>query len=456
MNTRLLSLIFIAGLIFISSAEVLACSCAFGGGAPCEEFWRADAVFAGTVVGGSRITVKEGEFKHEMRLVRLTVDQPIRGMQATEVDVLTGLGGGDCGYGFKIGQRYLVYAYRDEKDRRLSTSICSRTRLLSEADDDFAFFRSMPTSNANGLVFGVVGKRNYDWKEGEKWYKPVADAELTIEGDGRHYQAQSDSDGNWRVENVVPGKYVIKLKLPPGLIRNSLVKDEGATIVENEVEVAAHGCAQSEFYLEADTRVRGRVLDANGNPVAKIQLNMRTAGNDKRYSVGFLYAVTDDDGYFEFKIVPPRDYWLGYHILNTPLQEGFPYVRTYLPGVPTRALATVVTVKEGQSLSGLTLQMPAPLSQRTVNGLVVWPDGKPAPGASVYVSLAEEGDSSAFSSTTTDQEGRFTLKLYEGLPLKVSAYVKGAGSKYSQTEFIEIPMAVDRPLRLVLPPLPRE
>lgn len=456
MKPRLLSLVFIALLTFICSAEVLACSCAFGGGAPCQEFWRVDAVFAGTVVGSRHITVSEGEFKHEMRLVRLTVDQPLRGMTATDVEVLTGLGGGDCGYGFKIGQRYLVYAYREEKDHRLSTSICSRTRLLSEAVDDFAFIRSMPTSNANGMVFGAVGKRNYEWKEGENWYKPVANAELTIEGEGRQYQAQSGSDGNFRVANVVPGKYVVKLKLPPGLIRNSLLKDEGATVVEDEIEVAAHGCAEAGFYLEADTRVRGRVLDVNGNPVAKMQLNMRSTGKDKGYSGGFLYAVTDEDGYFEFKIVPPSEYWLGYHLLSTPLQEGFPYIRTYLPGVPTRALATVVTVKEGQSLSGLTLQMPAPFSQRIVNGLVVWPDGQPAKGASVYVSFSEDGDPSAFTSTTTDEQGRFTVKLYEGLQYKASAYLKGTGQKFSQTEFIEIPMSMDQPLRLVLPPMPRD
>jgi hypothetical protein len=119
---------------------------------------------------------------------------------------LRGWGGGDCGYAFKLGQRYLVYAYREEGDKRLSTSICTRTRLIKEADDDFAFFRTLPTSNANGLVFGIVGKRNHEWKEGENWYKPVPDAELTIEGEGRQYQAQSNSDGKFRVENVVPGK----------------------------------------------------------------------------------------------------------------------------------------------------------------------------------------------------------------------------------------------------------
>lgn len=450
---RLFSLIFSVGLTLVFSGGALGCSCAFGGGAPCQEFWRADAVFAGTVVASGTIKVEEAGYKFDKRLVHFTVDQPIRGMRTAEVDVVTGWGGGDCGYGFKIGQRYLVYAYRDEKDRRLSTSICSRTRLLSEADDDFAFIRSMPTSNANGSIFGIIGKRNHEWKEGEQWYKPVADAELTIEGEGRQYQAQSNSEGNFRVENVVPGKYLVKLKLPPGLIRNALVKDEGATIVEDEVEVAAHGCAEAGFYLESDTRVRGRVLDVKGNPVAKMQLNMR--GGTKENLNNFLYATTDEAGYFEFKIVPPGDYWLGYHLSSAPPQEGQPYPRTYLPGVPTKALATVITVKEGQLLSGLTLQLPAPLLQGTVDGLVVWSDGQPVKGASIYVSLNEDGDLTSLPSVMSDENGRFTLKLYEGLQYKVSAYWKGAGDKSAQTEYIEIPLALERPLRLVLPQMPR-
>ena len=139
MKPRFLFMFLIAGLMLLSSANVLACTCGSGGGAPCQEFWRADAVFAGTVVGSGKINVGEGELKQEMRLVRLTVDQPIRGMQSAEVEVITGWGGGDCGYAFKLGQRYLVYAYREEGDKRLSTSICTRTRLLKKADEGSLF-----------------------------------------------------------------------------------------------------------------------------------------------------------------------------------------------------------------------------------------------------------------------------------------------------------------------------
>jgi len=450
MTVRLVSLAFVAAVVLFCSATVVACTCA-GDSPPCEEFWNVDAVFSGTVVSSGKITVDEGEFKTEMRLVHLTVDQPIRGMQSSEVDVVTGWGGGDCGYGFKIGERYLVYAYREGKGNRLATSICTRTRLLSEADEDLTFIRALPTSGANGLIYGNVGKRNYQWKEGDSWYLPVADAELTIEGKESQYHAQSDEKGNFRIENVLPGKYVVKLKLPPGLIRNSLQKDEGAAIVENEVEVAAHGCAETGFDLESDTRVRGRVLDAKGNPVAKMRLEMRGAAADKSNINTFRSAMSQADGYFEFKIVEPGDYRLGYHILNSGLQEDQPYGRTYLPGVATKATATIIRVKEGEALAGLTLQMPPPLSQRIVKGFVVWSDGQPVHGASVYVSLTEEGELSSFSSVQPDADGRFTLKLFEGLQYKVSAY-RESGGKQVQSEYIEVPMNLgDQPLKLVLP-----
>jgi 5-hydroxyisourate hydrolase-like protein (transthyretin family) len=249
---------------------------------------------------------------------------------------------------------------------------------------------------------------------------------------------------------------VIKLKLPPGLIRNSYVKDEGATVVENEVEVSAQGCAETAFYLESDTRVSGRVLDAEGNPVAKLNLNMRGADSGKRNVNTFLYATTDDDGRFQFKIVPPGDYWLGFRIMSSQA-EGQAFPRTYYPGVTSRALATIVSVKEGQSLEGIDLQLPARLTQRTVNGVVVWPDGRPANAVSIYVSLMEEGDMSSFATVPADENGKFSLTIYEGLQYKISAYRQLGAGKYVQSEYIEIPLNLEnQPIKLVLPNQPRD
>jgi hypothetical protein len=449
MKSRLFLLAFVVGVMLLSSPRVMACFCS-GGGAPCQEFWRADAVFAGTVVGGGAVTLEEGGHKFERRLVRLTVDQPVRGMQSAEVEVVTGWGETDCGYGFKLGQRYLVYAFREGKEKRLFTSTCSRTRLLTEAADDFAFIRNLPTASANGLIFGAVTKRNHQLKQGDDWFKPVGDVELSIEGENAQYAARSDAEGKFRVENVLPGKYTARLKIPPGFVRPSGRDSSGKTYAL-EIEVAARGCAQADFYLETDTRVRGRVVDAKGNPVAKMQLDMRVAINNPQTADTFLHAITDVDGNFEFTTVPPGDYLLGYHLLSSPLQEGQPYGRTYLPGVTSGALATIVKVKEGELVDSLTLQLPAPLTARTVTGLIVWSDGQPATDASVFLSLMEEGGPSSFETIKTDEGGRFTLKLYEGLQYKVGAYRSGTGGKSAQSEFLDVPLTVDQPLRLVLP-----
>src|SRR5258705_1790156 len=355
------------------------------------------------VLGSSNILVDYGSFKSSQRLVRLSIEDAVRGITGIEAEVATGLGGGDCGYEFKLGQRYLVDAYRDLKTNRLSTSICTRTRAFAEAADDIAFFRSLPTADANGTIFGEVVKRNYEVKEGVAPFTPVADADLAIEGEPGNYEVKTDSQGSFRLSGVKPGTYKVKLQLPPGLIRNALLKDEGATVVENELTVAARGCAQTGFYLESDTRVSGRVIDDRGDAVSGLQLNMREVATNV-----FLNAATNAEGFFEFKIVPPGEYLLGFRILQGG-QTPSPYPRTYYPGVAARSEAKVVKVEEGTGLRDLELRLPSRLTHYEVKGVVVLPDGRPAPGVNIYLSLTEEGQSTAFESLPADELGRFTF-----------------------------------------------
>lgn len=56
-------------------------------------------------------------------------------MESRRVVVLTGMGGGDCGFPFRRGKSYLVYAYRTG-DGSLDVRICGRTRDLTHAAAD--------------------------------------------------------------------------------------------------------------------------------------------------------------------------------------------------------------------------------------------------------------------------------------------------------------------------------
>ena len=148
MAARLLPALAILSLLLVPSAAS-ACSC-MPSGPPCQALFQSDVVFVGTVK--SIATDEEAGSDQRLfgrRLVTLSLDRGIRGVKGSTVAVRTGQGGGDCGFDFKEGQTYLVYASR-HPDGWLSAGICSRTRPLSQAADDLAFIDTMPASGSGG------------------------------------------------------------------------------------------------------------------------------------------------------------------------------------------------------------------------------------------------------------------------------------------------------------------
>lgn len=133
-SIKSLKIIFLAAtfctislFVVIKTPLVLACSCVMPG-TPNEALKEATAVFSGMVTDIDRNLTGYG-YK-----VRFDVEKIWKGIFDKTVAVSTGIGGGDCGYAFKEGERYFVYAFGDVSS--LAANICSRTRLLSAAGDD--------------------------------------------------------------------------------------------------------------------------------------------------------------------------------------------------------------------------------------------------------------------------------------------------------------------------------
>ncbi|MDQ3714277.1 MAG: hypothetical protein M3388_18960, partial [Acidobacteriota bacterium] len=124
---RSLIFVFASSIIVIlfSPAIVAACSC-ISSGPPCQSYWNTPIVFSGRVV--EITTPKSAEElypKFPEKTIRFAVNQAFRGISGTTVEVVTGMGGGDCGYDFELNENYLVYA--DNYKGKIYAGICSRT-----------------------------------------------------------------------------------------------------------------------------------------------------------------------------------------------------------------------------------------------------------------------------------------------------------------------------------------
>ena len=125
----------VVALLTLARAEVYACTCAVPDpGLPLKRQVRMALNESRAVFSGRVIEVKEDPQAASV-VVRLRVERFWKGSPPGEVSVVTGLGGGDCGYRFEVGQSYLVYAHASGGGG-LGTNICQRTARLSEASKD--------------------------------------------------------------------------------------------------------------------------------------------------------------------------------------------------------------------------------------------------------------------------------------------------------------------------------
>lgn len=422
--------------LFVFATQAAACTCG-GPGAPCQAYWDASAVFVGTVTFSSTTKVKEAGYEFEKRLVRLHVDRPLRNMAAADVEIVTGWGDSDCGFGFRLGGQYLVYAYPNN-DKMLETSICTRTRPVSEATADLEYIRSLSKAAPGGTISGAVGfQRAGVYGETSR---PVPNVRILLDGP-KHLETKTNAAGKYTISGLPPGTYKVKVDLPDGL---SIYK------ADQEVEVHDRGCGQAFFFVEPDTRLTGKVLDAQGMSAVDVLMELVPTNQreDNSYS---SYVKTDKDGRYEMKLLRPGRYLLGVRIAGSAGSTYVPFPQTYYPGVKDRAQATVITVTEGQRVELQELVLPARFIDRTLNGIVVNEDGTPVAGATVWLKERQYNDSDMPYRTETDSEGRFSYPVYEGVKYSLTANVDSAERREKQSDPLEIVITSNlEPIKLVL------
>lgn len=143
-------------LLLYGVGTARACSCVRLKDDPCQFYGSASAVFVGVATGVERRRIEDvvAERKREgagwnspSMIYSFAVEEAFGGVEGSEMKIGTNSGGGDCGYQFAKGERYLIYAYGDRRKGNLSTSICTPTKPIEKAEDDSGFCAASRRAN---------------------------------------------------------------------------------------------------------------------------------------------------------------------------------------------------------------------------------------------------------------------------------------------------------------------
>src|SRR5262245_9771563 len=204
-----------------------ACSCR-GAEGPSAAYRSAKAVFLGIAVVHSpqtrktevyRISGKNAGKKEALEIegysFTFEIEEAFKGIKGKSVKIATDAGGGSCGYFFEVGKEYLVYAYGASEDS-LTASICTRTRSVSDAQDDLALLRAIKDGALETRIFGVVEKMemNLDGSYGSaKSDIPMSGIKVVAEGASGKFESVTDSTGRFRFVGMPLGQYEVNANL---------------------------------------------------------------------------------------------------------------------------------------------------------------------------------------------------------------------------------------------------
>lgn len=403
--------------LLAAPAAAWACSCSSAGPA-CQAFFATDVVFAGRVLSvTSQIrTVELGgglePMRESMAVVRMRVIDAYKNVSDKEVDIHTGQGAADCGYRFSVGGDYVIYAHANKGE--LFTSICSRTRPLSDAAEDLAFFRTMSSAPSvrGKLLFAATYVDDVSDADGGTFHGPFAGIKLSVSSsDGRITRTAATNASGTASVDVPPGSYRVEVAAPSGYYA-----DPGVTEINL---VDARGCAAVDLGVRNDGRLYGRVVDASGAPVPNfsVELGQRNEQGGVNWTTDF--ARTDAEGRYDFTHRPAGDYLVGINMSRADLNHRSLGPPIFLPGVSQIRLASVLTLPTRALVDFPDFVLPASISLVQLVGTALGSDGKPAANVVVNVYADDQNYQRVAEQMLTDTAGRFSFAVMSGVSYRI-------------------------------------
>jgi hypothetical protein len=416
----LATIITLATVLLAAPRDVRACQCTEAAGPPCQSFSTSQAVFIGTV---RMITaVNDPQNPTANRRVEFDNVVAIRGVEGLTQTVLTSGGEIMCGYPFEQGERYVVYASRVKRGAPMQTGSCSRTRRLGEASQDLAFFKSFETTTASPRVFGTITHREPGTirRDGQE-YGPVGQVRLMLRNEKATLYAQTDAHGRYEFTGMPPDTYQLTIEPPLEFASDQPVK--------HTIDLAdSHSCAEKNFTVRFDGRVRGFVRNSTGAAASGVTVQLMLVEYLGRTDlVETIDTTTGAAGGFEFERVTPGRYVLGVELFRQAEllpDPSLAFPVTYHPGTQDASRATIIDMRGGERYDLVPMTLPPALRTYELTGIVRFRDGTPAAGASVSLENSVRKWRDIEPSVDTDELGRFSFVVHDGTSYIISAFYR--------------------------------
>ncbi len=334
-------------------------------------------------------------------------------------------GGADCIRTFSeedVGRSFLFYVSKPSQRSRFWTAItCGRSRSVEDAGDDLLYLDKMEKVRGKTRLSGTL---EY-WGDGGP---SLGGRLIRVVGAKKTHEVKTDVNGVYEIYDLPPGEYKVELEAPagwkvdaysPASIASLPTVEEAAgrkpprSPVTIPVVIQDKRHTRLDISFEIDNSIRGRVLDAAGRPMRGVCVNaVPTRAEPKS---GYHGDCTDEDGSFEMEGLEAGGYVL---VANDEgrLSSSEPFPTLYFPNVFERERAGVINVGAGDHLEGFDIFVPKAEETVTVEGVLLYSDGKPVVEEGVQfkaekVAANVAGDAHA----KTDARGRFRIKILKGL-----------------------------------------
>jgi len=227
--------------------------------------------------------------------------------------------------------------------------------------------------------------------------------------------SETRADGMFEIRDVPNGRWAVVAQ-KEGFIANRGLSNPLVEMAASRTLTAA------DIRLDRGGVITGRVLDARGNPMSRVQVRTtqfdRLGGDAIRTTGGSVTVETNDRGEFRLSGVQP-----GVHYVvaqpapsqmgpliggTTSPQSPSTHVATFYPGLADATAASPITVMHGKTTPAIEFSLVS-VPAYQVSGVVVDGAGRPVAGAIVRLPSRMPFGAPFLRSVESDSNGRFRI-----------------------------------------------